>query len=292
MNRNTTIDKHLFFCLFSFFITVAGFTQDSPQVVHLWSGGAPGYEDRRNEPEEAKDYWVKNIHNPSVTVYLPPKEKATGAAVVVCPGGGFRLLVYNSEGRDVALFLNSIGVAAFVLKYRLFREEHSPYTLEKEVRQDGYRALRLVRSRAREWNVDTGRLGIMGFSAGGEVVSQVAYGAGKGNPNAPDPIDRLNGRPDFQVLVYPGPLGIPDTVPKTAPPAFLIAANDDECCSVPIVKLLEKYREAKVPVEAHILAQGNHAFNMGYRSNLQSVRAWPQLLVNWLADMKISQTRN
>ena len=292
MNLNTTIDKHLLLCLFSFFITAAGFAQDSPQVVHLWSGGAPGYEDRRNEPEEAKDYWVKNIHNPSVTVYLPPKEKATGAAVVVCPGGGFRLLVYNSEGRDVALFLNSIGVAAFVLKYRLFREEHSPYTLEKEVRQDGYRALRLVRSRAREWNVDTARLGIMGFSAGGEVVSQVAYGVGKGDPNAPDPIDRLNGRPDFQVLVYPGPLGIPETVPKTAPPAFLIAANDDECCSVPIVKLLEKYREAKVPVEAHILAQGNHAFNMGYRSNLQSVKAWPQLLVNWLADMKISQTRN
>lgn len=287
MTPATTFAKSLVLCFVSSLITLSSFAQDTPRVVHLWPNGAPGYESRRNEPEEAKDYWVKNIHNPSIAVYLPAKEKATGAAVVICPGGGHRLLVYNAEGRDAALFLNSIGVAAFVLKYRLFREEHSPYTLEKEVRQDAYRALRLIRSRAGEWNVDTGRLGIMGFSAGGEVVAQVAYASGKGDAGASDPIDRLNGRPDFQVLVYPGPLGIPDVVPNDAPPAFLIAANDDECCSVPIVKLLEKYREAHVPVEAHILAQGNHAFNMGYRSNLQSIKAWPQRLADWLKDMNI-----
>ena len=262
-------------------------SQDTARQIPLWPGGAPGYENRQNEPEEAKDYWVKNIHNPSITVYLPPKDKATGAAVVICPGGGHRLLVYNAEGRDAALFLNSIGVAAFVLKYRLFREEHSPYTLDKEVRQDAYRAMRLVRSRAREWNVDTNRVGMLGFSAGGEVVALVAYTPGKGDPLAPDPIDRLNGRPNFQMLVYPGPLGVPTTVPADAPPAFLIAANDDECCSTPIVQLLERYRQAKVPVEAHILSKGNHAFNMGYRSDLRSIKTWPQLLANWLADNKL-----
>ena len=271
-------------CLMSISTLIA---QDTAKTFYLWSNGAPGYESRKNEPEEAKDYYVKNIHNPAVTIYLPPKEKATGAAVVICPGGGFRLLVYTSEGLAPARFLNSIGVAAIILKYRLFREENSPYTLEKEIRQDAYRAMRFVRSHATEWNIDTNRVGIWGFSAGGEVVSQVAYTPGYGDPAAKDPIDRLNGKPDFQILVYPGPLGIPEKVPADAPKAFLIAANDDECCSVPIVNLLERYRQAKVPVEAHIFANGNHAFNMGYRSNLQSIKAWPQLLTNWMTDSHI-----
>ena len=261
-------------------------SQDTGRVVALWPNGAPGFESRRNEPEEAKDYWVKNIHNPSITVYLPPKEKTTGAAVVIFPGGGHRLLVFNAEGRDPARFLNSIGVAAFVLKYRLFRED-SIYSLEKEVRQDAYRAIRLVRSRAAEWNVDTGRVGILGFSAGGEVAALVAYTPGRGNPRAPDPVDRLNGHPDFQMLVYPGPLGVPDRVPADAPPTFLIAANDDKCCSAPVVSLLEKYRAANVSVEAHILSAGDHGFNMGYRSNLKAVRGMPQRMADWLADMHL-----
>jgi acetyl esterase/lipase len=258
--------------------------QDSIGVFPLWPKGAPGFENRRDLPEQAKDYWVKNIHNPSIQVYLPPKNKATGAAVVICPGGGHRLLVYNAEGRDPALFLNKIGVAAIILKYRLFREDSS-YSFEKDIRMDAYRAMRLVRSRAREWGIDTGRVGMLGFSAGGEVVELIAYDPGRGDPLAPDPIDRLNGKPDFQLLVYPGPLGVPQTIPKDAPPAFLLAANDDPCCAVPVVKLLEKYREAKVPVEAHIISGGNHGFNMGDRSNLQAVKTWPQRMADWMADM-------
>jgi len=271
----------VFITMFSASVALA---QDSPLVVHLWPNGAPGYESRRNEPEEAKDYYVKNIQNPSVTVYLPPKELATGAAVVICPGGGHRLLVYNGEGRDPALFLNKLGVAAIVLKYRLFRED-SIYSMDKEVKQDVYRAMRLVRSRAASWNIDTGRVGIWGFSAGGEVVALVAYGSGKGDPHAPDPVDRLNAKPNFQILVYPGPLGIPEVIPADAPPAFFIAGNDDDCCSVPIVSLLERYRLAKVSVEAHIVARAVHAFNMGYRANnLLNIKIWPQLLSNWMAD--------
>lgn len=254
--------------------------------ISLWEGGAPGFENRRNEPEEAKDYWVRNIHNPSITIYLPPKEKATGAAVLICPGGGHRLLVYNAEGRDAALYLNSIGVAAFVLKYRLFRED-SIYSLQKDVRADVYRAMRLVRSRASEWNVDTSRLGILGFSAGGEVAALVAYGPGQGNPQAPDPVDRENAKPNFQLLVYPGPLGIPDAVPSDAPPTFLVAADDDTCCSASIVRLMYAYRAAHVPVEVHLYAQGNHGFNMGYRSTLHSINGWPQRMADWLEDNKI-----
>ena len=261
--------------------------QDNPQQIPLWPNGAPGYESRRNEPEEAKDYWVKNIQNPSITVYLPPKEKATGAAVVICPGGGHRLLVYNAEGRDPAVFLNSLGVAAFVLKYRLAREENSPYSLEKEVRQDAYRAMRLVRSKAKEWNIDTSRIGLMGFSAGGEVVGLVVYDSSRADQHAPDPIDRLNGKPNFQILIYPGPYGIPDVIPSNAPSAFLLVANDDACCSAPTLKLLQGYRNAKIPVEAHFYTQGNHGFNMGYRSKLNSIKTWPQRLADWLGDNNI-----
>jgi acetyl esterase/lipase len=261
--------------------------QTTPTEVPLWTNGAPGFENRRNEPEKAKDYWVKNIHNPSITVYLPPKEKATGAAVVICPGGGHRELVFNAEGNQPALFLNSIGVAAFVLKYRLAREENSPYSLDKHPREDAYRAMRLVRSKAKEYGIDPDRLGMLGFSAGGEVVEMVAYAPGKGQPDAPDSIDRLDGKPNFQMLIYPGPLGVPETVPADAPPAFMLAANDDVCCSGPIVSLLQKYRAANVPIEVHIYTQGKHGFNMGDRSKLNSIKTWPQRMADWMADTNL-----
>ncbi len=255
-----------------------------PQQIYLWPKGAPGYESRRNEPEQAKDWWVKNVNNPSITVYLPPKEKANGMAVLICPGGGFRTLVFNGEGRDPALYFNNLGVAAFVLKYRLFREENSPYSYEKETKEDVYRAMRVVRSHAKEWNFDPNRLGLMGFSAGGEVVAVAAYAPGDGDPKAADPIDRLNGRPNFQILIYPGPLGIPDSVPADVPPAFLLVSNMDPCCSGPTVKLLQAYRNAKASVELHLYDKGDHGFNMGYRSTLKTVKNWPQRLTDWLED--------
>src|SRR5579863_6787696 len=193
------------FVLFALFATGAGpicaqsITQPAPQVIHLWENGAPGFESRKDIPEQAQDYWVRNVNNPSITVFLPPKDKANGTAVIIAPGGGFRELVFNAEGVQAAQFLNSIGVAAFALKYRLPGEPNSPYTKEN-VRQDAYRAIRLVRSRAQEWNIDPHRVGILGFSAGGEVASMIAYAPGVGDPSAPEPIDRLNGKPDFQML--------------------------------------------------------------------------------------------
>jgi acetyl esterase/lipase len=258
-----------------------------PQVVPLWPNGAPGFESRRNEPEVAKDYWVRNIHNPSITVFLPPKDKANGAAVVICPGGGHRELVFNAEGVEAARYLNSLGVAAFALKYRLGREQGSPYSIQKHAREDGMRAMRLVRSRAPEWNVDPARVGIIGFSAGGEVAAMVAFNPGEGDPNALDPVDRLSSRPDFLVMVYPGPIGIPDVIPPKSPRAFLIVANDDRGASRTIATLFQKYRDARIPVEAHVFARGGHGFNMGKRSKLATIKDWPQRLADWMADNEI-----
>ena len=201
-------------------------------ISRLWPQGAPGFESRKDEPPIAKSYWIRNIHNPSVTIYLPPKDKATGAAAIICPGGGHRELVFKAEGDDPARYLNSLGVAAFALKYRLGREPNSPYSIQKHAREDGQtRNAFGGRCRASEWGIDPGRVGIVGFSAGGEVASMVAYTPGQGDPNAADPIDRLSSRPNFQVLIYPGPLGIPDVIPKDAPPAFLLVANDDRGAS-------------------------------------------------------------
>jgi acetyl esterase/lipase len=264
-------------------LCIAVSAQSQPEVIHLWKNGAPGFESRKDEPEQSQDYWVRNVNNPSITVFLPPKEKATGAAVVIAPGGGFRELVFNAEGKQAAEFLNSIGVAAFALKYRLPKEENSPYTMEN-ARQDAYRAMRLVRSRAQEWSIDPHRIGMLGFSAGGELVSMVAYDTGDGDPKAADPIDRANGKPDFQMLIYPGG-GVPDKIAPDAPPAFLLVANDDQYgCDKVTLDLFMKLRAAGVRVEAHFLGQGKHAFNMGDRSNLASVRTWPQRMADWLGD--------
>lgn len=131
----TKLSTYLF--LVSIVLPFAGGAQNA--VIPLWQNGAPGFENRRNEPEQAKDYWVKNIHNPSLTVFLPPKDKANGAAVVICPGGGHRLLVYTAEGVDPAKYLNTLGVAVFVLKYRLGRDTLSPHKIDVHAKQDGYR---------------------------------------------------------------------------------------------------------------------------------------------------------
>jgi len=258
--------------------------QTAPQVIPLWEKGAPGFENRRDEPELAASYWVKNVHNPSLTVFLPPKEKATGAAVIVCPGGGFRELGFNGEGVAPAQFLTNLGIAAFALKYRLPRETNSPYSLPKHAIEDGQRAMRLVRSHAKEWGIDPNRTGIMGFSAGGEVASLVSYASGEGDENAPDPMDRLSASPNFQIMIYPGPLGIPETIPTNAPTSFWLAANDDRQPARTISEILPKYRAAKVPIEVHLFTKGGHAFNMGNRSKLVTVKGWSNRLAEWLAD--------
>lgn len=268
-------------------LVLCAFNADAQKVVSLWPNGAPGFESKKNEPEVARDYYVRNVHNPSITVFTPPASKANGAAVIVCPGGGHRLLVYNAEGIEPAKFYNDLGVTVFVLKYRLAFDTLSPYNVEIHPRQDALRAMRLVRSMAAEYHLDTARIGMMGFSAGDDVVDMVAFNNNGPDASAKDPIDRLNAKPNFIVQVYPGGGHIPEKINADAPPAFLIAANDDACCSLSIIKLLQVYRAAKVPVEMHMYARGDHAFNMGKNRPLVSINNWPQRLADWLTDSHI-----
>ena len=262
---------------------LAGTAAQAQHVIPLWQNGAPGFEARRNEPEQHKDWWYKNIHNPSITVFLPPAGKANGTAVIVAAGGGHRELVFEPEGVEPAQFLASQGITAFALKYRLFRESGSPYK-PAHMAEDIRRAMRTVRARAAEWKLDPNRIGVMGWSAGGEVAAMVAYPPVGGDPKAADAIERVSARPDFQILIYPGPLGIPDKIPADAPPLFVLGAADDEYVAGVLFDITRKYNEAGAPVEAHIYAQGKHAFNMGQRSEYVSIRHWPQRLTDWLED--------
>ena len=272
----------LYLCFFLLMISNKGLSQQNGVKISLWENGAPGFENRKDEPEQAKDWWVRNIHNPSITAYFP--EKPNGMALLICPGGGHENLVFNSEGKDAAEYFTSIGVTAFVLKYRLAREKDSPYKLEIHVKQDVERAMRLIRSKAVEFKIDPNRIGAMGFSAGGEVVALVAYNAKNTLQNSSDGIDKEDAQPNFQILIYPGPLFIPKEIKSDAPPAFLLAANDDTCCSAPIVDLLNKYRQANVPIEMHLYSKGGHAFNMGKRSKTNALKTWPQRLTDWFEE--------
>lgn len=269
---------------------IPGVAADTPPVsgseapvIPLWAAGAPGFEDRKGEPEVVDKGSITNIHFPTLTVFLPPKEKANGVGIIVAPGGGLAKLGFQSGGVEPAQYLAAQGYAAFVLKYRLPREAGVPYKFEEHVLQDGQRAVRLVRSKAAEFGIKTDKIGMLGFSAGGEVVSITCSKPGEGKAQAVDPVDRLNGKPNFQMLVYPGPLGIPSSLPKDTPPAFMLIAADDPHTSV-LLNLMQRFREIGVRYESHIYARGAHGFGMGKRSERQSIQHWPERMLEWLHD--------
>ena len=249
----------------------------------LWQGGVPGFEARASIPEESRDYWTKHVNNPSVTAYLPDPAKANGTAVLIVPGGGHELLVTTSEGEAVGKWLNERGVAAFVLRYRLFREAGSPYSLE-DARADTERGMRFIRAHASQFHVDPRRVGVIGFSAGGELARMVTLSPPVRARGKGDAIDRLPARPDFSILIFPGPLHGDENVTRDAPPIFLAAANDDTCCSQPPIDLLKLYRNAGASAELHIYRAGGHAYNLGERTDLVALKHSPQQIEDWLSD--------
>lgn len=260
----------------------------APRTVPLWTGQTPGA-----LGDEDRD-------KPTLTIYVPREPAGTG--VIVCPGGGYSGLADNHEGRQVANWLNAMGISAFVLKYRLGPRYHHPIELG-----DAQRAIRMVRTQAREFGVAPDHIGIMGFSAGGHLASTTGTHFDSGNPDAPDAIDRAGSRPDFMILGYPvisfttpythkGSLrnllgDSPDPklveslsnelqVTAQTPPTFLFHTNEDK--GVPSENSVLFYlalRKNNVPAEMHIFEKGPHGVGLALRDPALSM--WPQLLANW-----------
>ena len=255
-----------------------------PQAVPLWPKGAPGSEARAAEAEEVDGSNVSNVHNPSLTPYVPDAGKSTGTAVIICPGGGHSKLCLGHEGYALAEWFRDRGIAAFVLKYRLAREKGSTYTVQDHAMADTRRAIRLVRSRASEWHLKTDRIGIIGFSAGGELAAYAAMKNDPGNKDSADPIERQSSRPDFQGLIYPGSTGSFKVEPGM-PPVFLAAGiNDRPDIAEGLATLYLKYKAAKVPAELHMFANAGHGF--GYKPDAKPSAAarWPERFKEWLGD--------
>jgi endo-1,4-beta-xylanase len=255
--------------------------------ILLWQNGAPGSEGKTS-PETMRisppdEQVVSNVNAPSITPYLPDPDKSTGAAVIVIPGGGHHEIWITHEGTRVAQFLADRGVAAFVLKYRLAKAPGSTYTVEGHSLSDVQRAIRLVKNRAVEWRVDPARVGVMGFSADGELAVLAGAHFDAGNPDAADPIDREASRPAFLGLIYPYVTRIFPaklTLTKDMPPTFLLGGEKDEV-SQPLPEFYLALEKASVPAELHMLVGVGHGF--GVRpADPPHVAVWLTLFANWL----------
>jgi acetyl esterase/lipase/sugar phosphate isomerase/epimerase len=272
----------------------ATYAFQAPPVVYLWPDGSATLKGQNEKeitnPPEAKAgpqlRQVRNIHRPSLEVFLPPRDKATGTALIVAPGGGHRELNVGTEGYDLVDWLNKMGVAVFVLKYRLAQTPNYQYTVEGEALQDTQRAIRIIRSRAREWGINPGRVGILGFSAGGALAALADIRFDRGNLEAGDPIEQQSCRPDFVGLVYGGwnpAMNI--TAPKDAAPAFLTSAGvDDRFAATRSVELYNSLLAAGVPTELHIYGHGGHAGGIKPRDGIP-FGTWHHRFHEWMADL-------
>ncbi|HWY85404.1 MAG TPA: alpha/beta hydrolase [Gemmataceae bacterium] len=275
----------------TFALAAVGVGAQEPRVVPLWPNGAPGFEAKKDDPENVKkkgnvETSVTHVNNPSLTVYLPSGQTA-GSAIVICPGGGHSNLAIEHEGHNVGKWLADNGIAGFVLKYRLAREKGSPYKIEEHAFQDAERALRLVRAQSKEWNLNPGRIGIMGFSAGGDLVLYTSTKYDSGKSDATDVVERASSRPDFQIVLYPA---IPKnlTFAKDNPPAFLACGNQDRAnISEGLATLYLNMKKAGINTELHIYASVGHGFGLSPRPNPDRLAGWPARLKEWMIDLDL-----
>ncbi len=258
----------------------------TPDEILLWPNGAPGSEGKTSDEtvriaQPSGDHVITSVNKPSITPFFPIVTRAAGAAVIIAPGGGHAELWIDHEGYNVARRLNESGITAFVLKYRLARATNSTYTVDGDELPDMQRAIRLVRSRAKEWGVDPHRLGVMGFSAGGEVAFLSAMHFDDGKHDAPDAIDRQSCKPDFQALIYPGNSRRIEPT-SDSPPAFLVCGSKDRTdISEGLATIYLKFKHADVPAELHIYSGVGHGFGLR-PTNTGPVSKWPDRFVDWL----------
>ncbi|MGH7173036.1 MAG: alpha/beta hydrolase [Gemmataceae bacterium] len=265
---------------------------EKPEVLDVWPGKPPGETKPIGEEKMEDSKGVKRITNvskPTLTIFRPAKDKDTGAAVVICPGGGYNILAWDLEGTEVADWLNSIGVTGIVLKYRVPRRADQPKDKPPlGALQDAQRALSLVRSKAKEWKIDPKRIGILGFSAGGHLAAWASTNFDKRAYETRDDIDKVDCRPDFAVLVYPGgvvPKGKEEMaeeirVRKECPPMFFAHAGNDRVTPENSVRMYLALKRAGVPAELHVYATGGHGF--GLRPSKNPCSTWPKSCEAWL----------
>jgi acetyl esterase/lipase len=297
-----------------FFVVIIGmilcFGNSMAQVkqMDVWSGKIPGAIDNPSyiAVKDSDQYWVRirRISNPTLDMYPAPAAIANGTAIIICPGGGYSALAIKHEGSEVAAWLNSLGITAFVLKYRL---PDNAIMKDKTIGplQDAQEAVRLVRRNARKWNINPAKIGVMGFSAGGHLAASVAT---RYNEKVYESADPTNARPDFSLLIYPvismdslithlgsrnnllGEKPVPDLVKRfsnelqvneNTPPAFLVHSIDDNAVpvqnSIAYALALKKY---KIPAELHIYEKGGHGYGLGRSKDTES--SWPEACKKWL----------
>jgi acetyl esterase/lipase len=271
-------------------------------TIAVWPGAAPGAV--ANPPAEADTTTAKdnliagrpvvrlgNVSTPTLTLYQP-KGQNTGAAVVVFPGGGYKILAIDLEGAEVCDWLNSAGITCLVLKYRV--PASGPYPKSAAALEDAQRALGLVRLHAADWGVDPNRIGVLGFSAGAHLAAALSTHFDQRLYEPLDAADKTSCRPDFAVIVYPGYLALadkdfapnPDIVPsEKTPPQFIVQAEDDPVHVENAMVYFMALKNAKVAAELHIYAEGGHGY--GLRRTALPVTTWPQAVETWLRTIKI-----
>jgi len=267
-----------------FFPELNAFTQKQ-EIICLWPGRVPGETKEKSAPvitPAGSDNVIRydEVTNPLIEVYTPEASNNKGAGVVVCPGGGYRILAYNKEGTEIAEWLNSLGYTAFVLQYRVPDKRDGAL-------QDAQRALRIVRANAGKWNINPDKIGIMGFSAGGSLSARSATRFNIKTYQPVDKTDSLSCRPAFVMLIYPAYLDqgqdntlTPElTLTPETPPMFIFQTTDDTYGNSAIV-MAGALRRAKIPVELHILPSGGHGY--GLRPGKEAAETWPLLAEKWL----------
>ncbi len=292
-------------CLPAIFLLVSAtlFAQNQAHLtLPLWPNGAPGATPNpapEKDTTTAKDNLIAgkpvvrlgNVSSPTLTLYSP-KGKNTGAAVVVFPGGGYHILAMDLEGTEVCDWLASIGTSCILLKYRV--PDSGPYPKSPEALQDAQRALGIVRSHASEWHFDSQKIGVLGFSAGGHLAAALSTHFDKRLYAPIDAADNVSCRPDFAVIVYPGYLALADQnfapnadihVTAQTPPSFIVQAENDPVHVENATVYFLALKQAKVPAELHIYAEGGHGY--GLRRTDLPVTTWPQSVEKWLHTIHI-----